>query len=783
MSNTEQYLSRKELNDMTRDAVRAKAYSLKISKPKSFNKLQLIDLNFRKQDKSKPKLNAVELATRSAAAQQSLSRLSDSISLPVDLNLPGLELKTRFHGKIQTLTYTPKENQSLPNLIEQLYPYLLSLVREDNTYKISIDLKASFESAKFHEATFYIQSKRYASFEENKMLKILNDLQAGIENKDTQSSGWRINSIDEVFLNSSIYKPLKGSCYVELPEFITRKNAVLNIHNSTDQQCFLFSVLAALYPASSCKENPNSYSKHMSKLNISMLTFPQRVDSSILKFEKANNLIINVYTCEKELIVPLRVSPQIDKIYLPFLQSIKDLAITSENIGSFTDSLKSLNSHDRLVNLFLYSNHYSLITDLHKLISKQVSSDHSHNFICYRCLNSCKSALKYFHHLRFCVGNDASQALTILPEPNTFLSFKRFETQQKLPFAIYYDFETCFQNSVHVPVAVSYKITSSFQLTEDIQTLHTIVGDSPTDNVAKKFVKSLIFNIITSPDSLYNRYFKKNKRFNVPGVSTEQKMQPSCHICERPFQASEKKVIDHDHFTGDFRGMAHKACNLKCKEPTFIPVIAHNCSKYDIHLFIKELSEIQDNNLSVTYLPSNSETFISISLKYKVGEYEKENKTYSKYFELRFLDSLRFMQSSLDNLTRNLSAHPHLDEVFTDNELLRCKGIFPYEYLNSFDVLKEPKLPPIESFYSSLRLESVSEEEYSHANHVFDYYKCETLKDYLILYLKTDVLHLADVFEEFRNTCLDHYTGSTPYGSTHHHPWLGMQCSRKQRSP
>ena len=222
---------------MTRDAVRAKAYSLKISKPKSFNKLQLIDLILERQGKFKPKLNAVELATRSAAAQQSLSRLSDSISLPFDQNLPGLELKTRFHGKIQTLTYTPKENQSLPNLIKQLYPYLLSLVREDNTYKISIDLRASFESAKFHEATFYIQSKRYASFEENKMLKILNDLQAGIENKDTQSSGWRINSIDEVFLNSSIYKPLKGSCYTELPEFITRKNAVLNIHNSTDHKC------------------------------------------------------------------------------------------------------------------------------------------------------------------------------------------------------------------------------------------------------------------------------------------------------------------------------------------------------------------------------------------------------------------------------------------------------------------------------------------------------------------------------------------------------------------
>ena len=163
------------------------------------------------------------------------------------------------------------------------------------------------------------------------MLKILNDLQAGIENKDTQSSGWRISSIDEVLLlNSSVYKPLEGPCYTELPEFIAHKNAVLNIHNSTDHKCFPLSVLAALYAASSCKENPNSYSMHMSKFNISMLRFPQRLNSSILIFEKANNLIINVYTCENELILPLRVSPLIDKIHLPFLQSIKDLAITSE---------------------------------------------------------------------------------------------------------------------------------------------------------------------------------------------------------------------------------------------------------------------------------------------------------------------------------------------------------------------------------------------------------------------------------------------------------------------
>ena len=62
--------------------------------------------------------------------------------------------------------------------------------------------------------------------------------------------------------------------------------------------------------------------------------------------------------------------------------------------------------------------------------------------------------------------------------------------------------------------------------------------------------------------------------------------------------------------------MAHQECNLNYKEHTFIPVLAHSASKYDMHLFIKELSEINDPNLTVEYLPSNAETFISFSIKY-----------------------------------------------------------------------------------------------------------------------------------------------------------------------
>ena len=154
----------------------------------------------------------------------------------------------------------------------------------------------------------------------------------------------------------------------------------------------------------------------------------------------------------------------------------------------------------------------------------------------------------------------------------------------------------------------------------------------------------------------------------------------------------------------------------------------------------------------------NSETFISFSVKYKVGEYTtKQGETRNKYFELRFLDSLRFMNSSLDALVKNLTNHPILESKFERNELLKEKGVFPYEYLDSFEKLKETKLPKHEDFYSTLRLESVTQNEYLHAKKVFKQHNCKTIEDYLILYLKTDVLHLSDVFETFRNTCLKHY--------------------------
>ena len=120
---------------------------------------------------------------------------------------------------------------------------------------------------------------------------------------------------------------------------------------------------------------------------------------------------------------------------------------------------------------------------------------------------------------------------------------------------------------------------------------------------------------------------------------------------------------DHCHLTGKYRGAAHKSCNLKYKVPNFIPIVFHNFSGYDSHLFIKKLAHtepsdqgsISGNSGKLTCIPNNEEKYIRFSKEIKVDEFEKEGKTYEVKRKLRFTDSFRFMGSSLDSLSKNLT--------------------------------------------------------------------------------------------------------------------------------
>ena len=131
------------------------------------------------------------------------------------------------------------------------------------------------------------------------------------------------------------------------------------------------------------------------------------------------------------------------------------------------------------------------------------------------------------------------------------------------------------------------------------------------------------------------------------------------------------------------------------------------------------------------------------------------------YHTITLIDSFKFMATSLDKLVNNLPEDDfiNLSSYYSEDKfnLLARKGVYPYEYMDSLEKLKETKLPPKEAFYSRLNDGGISDEDYAHAQKVWRVFKMEYFKDYHELYNKVDVLLLADVFENFRNICLENY--------------------------
>ena len=243
-----------------------------------------------------------------------------------------------------------------------------------------------------------------------------------------------------------------------------------------------------------------------------------------------------------------------------------------------------------------------------------------------------------------------------------------------------------------------------------------------------------------------------------------------CYLCKKPFNEAIinlRKVLDHDHFTGRYIGAAHSFCNLQRRKSFKIPVFFHNFRGYDSHFIAQAFGNFPDHEINP--IAQTLEKYLQV-------EWGKH---------IVFRDSLGFKTDSLENLTKSLlasEAQPHQGDLFehfheqmglffADHfydpnrpqiklamELdLKQKGVFPYEYVDSPERLHEQQLPTRAQFYDRLHDEECSEEDYARAVSVWRTFMCRTLEDYLKLYLRADVLLLADVFENFRRISRDAY--------------------------
>ena len=586
----------------------------------------------------------------------------------------------------------------------------------------------------------YFHSDVYSNLETTNV----NNINKGCKDKINESisnfinngSGWYFKSLVSLEIHINEFRVMRGSSYIPLPDWISRKKAIVNIQNK-DNKCFLWCILRYLHPREKNDTRLTDLKEYENSLNTKGLTFPMKV-KDIAKFERLNPDLpgINVFSNDEYTIYPLR---QINK-----------------------DSKNT-------IDLFYYEedgkSHYSLIKNFSRLVRSQITK-HTNNpiHICKRCFSHFTTEDLLNKHMKYCYNNKTS--FVKMPKPGSSLNFKNYYKQLPIPFVVYADFEciTSEVSSCCPNPEKSYNYT--YQKHEPSGFCFYAKGisgkrikpvmftkSSEDEDVAKIFVEKLT----ELTKGIYEDFYCHPK----PMVMTAKNQKEfnnaiNCYICG--YTLGKDRVRDHCHFTGKYRGACHNKCNLMCKKPRILPVIFHNLQGYDAHLFIKQLAKI---NGKLDCIPCTEEKYISFSKHIKVGEYRHiQGNMCDITFEIRFLDSYKFLQSSLGNLVSNLSVDDFNNtksEFKSNTSLLTRKGVYPYDYISSLSKLSETCLPPKEAFYSKLYDEDISDEDYQHAIKVWNMFGCKTIRDYHDLYLKSDVLLLADVFEKFRTTCMKHY--------------------------
>ena len=440
----------------------------------------------------------------------------------------------------------------------------------------------------------------------------------------------------------------------------------------------------------------------------------------IPKIEEQNNISINVFGYENKQRFPLYVSQKVFETTLDLLLIMED-----------------------------EKQHYVWIKDFNRFMYNQSKHQHRKQF-CRYCLQYFSREEILHKHTPNCIIINGKQAIE-MPKKGNSVKFNNFHKQLPVPFVIYGDFEAITQKidscqpndkksytekyQKHIDCSFSFKVVCCYD--DKFSKPNKLYRG---ENAVYKFLEAMLEEVDYCEKT-------KNEHFNQPMDLTNKDKEnfqaaTKCHICKKDFSEEDKRVRDHCHVTGKYRGAAHNECNRNFRLTHKIPVIFHNLRGYDSHFIMQEIGKFEKD---IKVIPNNLEKYMAFFL----GKH------------LKFIDSFQFMSSSLETLVKNvpLSDLKYTSQEFQDEklELMKRKGVYPYDYMNSFDKFDDRNLPPKKKFYSLLTDEDINDEDYKHVQNVWTTFKLESMGQYHDLHLTSDVLMLADVFEKFRMTCLQYY--------------------------
>lgn len=559
-----------------------------------------------------------------------------------------------------------------------------------------------------------------------------------------RGSGFTLLEINELTVQVNQFEPIAGATYIPTPKALQSKKAIVNVINR-DNECFKYAVLSALYPANQHSERPNQYLQHVDKLNFNGIQYPVEL-KQITQFEKQNPTIsINVYVFdEKEVKVStLRLTKQVKENHIHLLM--------------LTQPANERNEQRNM--------HYCWIKNLSRLLSAQMALTQHQKFICDRCLNHFRYENQLNEHLIDCVNQNKCSIQMPSIKSKKF-KFENYKNQLKVPYVIYADIETMLEPANNIDVRPEGAKTTAYQhhvpysigyyFKCDYDDALSYYRSERNENCIAWFCKELY--------SIAQQYGPILDTVIPLEMSDENEvlflMTDECEICGKPYTDEDIRVRDHSHLTGQYRLSAHAACNLNYKESKTIPIVFHNLTHYDSHFLIRELANVCEG--SITAIALNSENYISFTKKISFESSNQLKKQRKKYLGFRFIDSFRFMASSLDSLATLLPPEKKtilqtecVKRGYDANQIamLQKKAILCYDYIDSWSKLEQTQLPAKEHFYSILTESDITAEQYELVKQIWTMFKITSIGNYTDVYLMIDVLLLADVFENFRENC------------------------------
>ena len=596
-------------------------------------------------------------------------------------------------------------------------------------FKFQIRLKAflekfSFENNKFIKIEAWFPSNTYTVLDSIHIRKKINtairDIYKRYDSFVQRGSGWVLKKVSKFSVSIMKFKMFQGG-YLSalLPRELHKKRCCVSIKNIPKNKCFFYCVAAALCE-NTTKKNKYRKSNQHDKI-IELLPFDNMegpVSIREIKYLEKNSCVsVNVYGYDK-IPYPYYISEFVKKLY-----------------------------H---VDVLLHNNHYYLIRNMSTFASGE-KSNRRKCYVCQYCLCYFVKKERYDLHVELCVKGghqyefphkDAAQ-----------LNFSNYSNIVPASFVMYCDLEAMITKevkvnrgkiqtkSVHVPVAVG--AITVCRPKKEFGSLPMIYTGADCIDMLLQFIQSEV-----------SRVSNILKNVCVPCVMRPEdkykhKHAKHCFMCHKKFSDFRHldKVRDHCHLSGKFRHTLCSTCNLtRAKRPPEIHLFFHGLSNYDSHFIIQKLYNFSSTEIKI--IPNNTTKYLSFS----VGC-------------VHFKDSYQFLSESLAILVQNLmdkgpDHFVYVNKFIKDDEqreLLKQKGIFPYNYMKDVRVLRKKHLPKKEEFFNDLTCQHITKDEYDFAQKVWDRFSCKTFQDYMEIYLLADCLLLCDVFENFRSNCLQQY--------------------------